>query len=521
MRFSRLLFMVGLVLVTFQTAPASPPTTINYQGRVTNNGSPIPNGSYSIRFSLWTDAAGGSESWSETQMVTVTDGLFSTELGATEPFFDVCPNVGCDDWLQIQVTVGGALQTMSPRTHLSATPWSLVSTSVYAEDTNGTSMARGIMTSKPGSTGGTASSHALLDADSDGDGLAESELSQDVTTTSSKLAIKTKGTSAHRVAAETYPDSGVLVIESDPDGSGPSFARGIVTTKPTSGTAGGTTFAALRSSLAGEYVRSAFTALADSGSVETFGDSDGDGPAFSRGIVTTKPGSGSTGGSTHLRAINTTGTGATVRVGMEASDSGSVESSIDEDGDGAAEARGIVTTKPSGGTTGGSKGRIAAESDGDEDGVPDLIAETLVDEDSATIHLSAFPSGAPAQTIAMTATPTDVHVQVGLATCDGSDWINASDRNAKENFEAIDGAALLAQVEALPIAKWNYKQDDESVKHIGPTAQDFKSAFGVGASDKAISTVDPAGIALAAIQQLIRENEELKARIVKLEANQR
>jgi len=48
------------------------------------------------------------------------------------------------------------------------------------------------------------------------------------------------------------------------------------------------------------------------------------------------------------------------------------------------------------------------------------------------------------------------------------------------------------------------------VTHIGPTAQDFKKVFGVGENDKTISTIDPSGIALAAIKELNSQNRELK-----------
>jgi hypothetical protein len=62
------------------------------------------------------------------------------------------------------------------------------------------------------------------------------------------------------------------------------------------------------------------------------------------------------------------------------------------------------------------------------------------------------------------------------------------------------------------------------VKHVGPVAQDFHSAFGLGDSDKAIRTADESGVALAAIQGLnqkvesvVSENAELKRRLQKLE----
>lgn len=63
---------------------------------------------------------------------------------------------------------------------------------------------------------------------------------------------------------------------------------------------------------------------------------------------------------------------------------------------------------------------------------------------------------------------------------------------------------------ALPIARWNYKHDSADTPHLGPVAQDFHQAFGLGADDKHIATVDADGVALAAIQALKAENESLK-----------
>ena len=95
----------------------------------------------------------------------------------------------------------------------------------------------------------------------------------------------------------------------------------------------------------------------------------------------------------------------------------------------------------------------------------------------------------------------------------------------------VDGRAVLAQVVSLPLTTWNYKAQDDSIRHIGPMAQDFHAAFGLGVSDKLIDTIDPDGVALAAIQGLnelvqekvaeIAENkaviEELRARLEHLE----
>jgi Chaperone of endosialidase len=101
-------------------------------------------------------------------------------------------------------------------------------------------------------------------------------------------------------------------------------------------------------------------------------------------------------------------------------------------------------------------------------------------------------------------------LQVLNAYCDGNNWVNASDRALKENFEPITPREVLDEVVALPIAEWNYKRDHEA-RHIGPVAQDFHATFGLnGADDKHISSVDEGGVALAAIQGLNQKVEDLK-----------
>jgi hypothetical protein len=51
---------------------------------------------------------------------------------------------------------------------------------------------------------------------------------------------------------------------------------------------------------------------------------------------------------------------------------------------------------------------------------------------------------------------------------------------------------------------------------MGPTAQDFSAAFGLGDSDTSIGTVDAEGVALAAIQGLYQIVQEKDAEIQNL-----
>jgi hypothetical protein len=97
----------------------------------------------------------------------------------------------------------------------------------------------------------------------------------------------------------------------------------------------------------------------------------------------------------------------------------------------------------------------------------------------------------------------------------GNSWNSISDRATKENFVSVDKRALLEQLATMPITEYNIKAQDDSIRHIGPVAQDF-ATFGYGESDKAINMEDADGIALAAIQGLYELVQEKEAEIAAL-----
>ncbi len=98
-----------------------------------------------------------------------------------------------------------------------------------------------------------------------------------------------------------------------------------------------------------------------------------------------------------------------------------------------------------------------------------------------------------------------------------SQWQNLSDRDAKENLVPVDGKAALARLLALPLSTWNYKAQDPSIRHMGPMAQDFHAAFGLGNDERYIGSLDANGVALAAIQGLYEIVWEKDVRILSLE----
>ena len=97
----------------------------------------------------------------------------------------------------------------------------------------------------------------------------------------------------------------------------------------------------------------------------------------------------------------------------------------------------------------------------------------------------------------------------------------SSDRRAKTDLEPVDPKEVLERVVDLPIERWRFKTEDEGVKHVGPMAQDFHEAFGLGESDTAIATVDADGVAFAAIQGLNLKLNEKEAEIDSLETRNR
>ncbi len=99
---------------------------------------------------------------------------------------------------------------------------------------------------------------------------------------------------------------------------------------------------------------------------------------------------------------------------------------------------------------------------------------------------------------------------VSLAPGSGA-WSTLSDRNVKTGIERVDQTRILAKLAAMPVSEWSYTAQGTGVRHLGPMAQDFRAAFGLGEDDRHISTVDEEGVALAAIKALQAENVSLKS----------
>jgi hypothetical protein len=81
------LFYLMFVMMTV-SAYANIPQTVNFQGFLTDeNNQAVEDGTYSMTFSLWTGTdENSSKLWSETQAVSVSQGIYSVALGSSNAF---------------------------------------------------------------------------------------------------------------------------------------------------------------------------------------------------------------------------------------------------------------------------------------------------------------------------------------------------------------------------------------------------------------------------------------------------
>ncbi len=119
-RYGRILFLilpvVALLLGACAVAELSP--EFSHQGRLLDSeGNPVPDGDYSVQYVLYHSASGGSPVYTDTNTVTVDDGLFTTSIGASDV---ISPSIfSRPTWMEI--TVDG--ETLSPRQRLQGAPY--------------------------------------------------------------------------------------------------------------------------------------------------------------------------------------------------------------------------------------------------------------------------------------------------------------------------------------------------------------------------------------------------------------
>ncbi len=118
-------FIVSILCVGFIVASlfAQSPQLLSYQGKLSTGGNPV-SGSFSITFTIYSAASGGSILWTETQSVTVTNGVFNVLLGsATSGGIPSSVFTGSGE-RHLGIKVGSDLE-MTPKFRLASTPFAV------------------------------------------------------------------------------------------------------------------------------------------------------------------------------------------------------------------------------------------------------------------------------------------------------------------------------------------------------------------------------------------------------------
>lgn len=126
------LLITVVTMMPAGSASTAVPTTMNYQGRLTEDtGEPIADGDYSVTFTIYDAASAGDSKWSETQNVTTINGLFSTLLGSINPIIDTVFN-GTTRYLGIYI---GAEPEATPRVALVTVPFAFQASQAGSAET--------------------------------------------------------------------------------------------------------------------------------------------------------------------------------------------------------------------------------------------------------------------------------------------------------------------------------------------------------------------------------------------------
>jgi hypothetical protein len=142
MRVFRALAAAALLAACSPLVTAAPPQTLTYQGVLGSASGVAVNGTLQIRFSMYDAATGGPPLWDELQSVTVANGRFAVELGATTPL----PRTLFASRLFLGIKVENDAE-MTPRLGMSSTPYAMRAVSLLRNTTHvpadGTPQANG------------------------------------------------------------------------------------------------------------------------------------------------------------------------------------------------------------------------------------------------------------------------------------------------------------------------------------------------------------------------------------------
>ncbi len=487
-----LLCVTSLQAQSFTGAPDS----LSYQGLLTDNaGIPVADATYTVAFTLYDAPAPGTALWTETQSVATSKGLYNVMLGSVTTLADVAFDKPL--WLGVKVN---AEPEMMPRTVLASAPYALSLRNLRIEpETAGD--GPNVVGGWSGNTVSASIRGATIAGGGDPDHLGDARPNR-VTGHYS-----TVGGGSDNTAGDYFSTVG---------GGFGNTADG---SRSTVGGGEGNTASLTYSTVCGGWNNRA----------------DGSYSTVPGGLENAALGHASFAAGHDAKAIHngsfvwndqsiTTGNDSLVSTGPN-------QFLIR-----AAGGVGIGTASPSAQLT--VHGNVKIDSAGAglifPDGTKQISSGLSGHTATETVNLNAnYLSGdGDAEGIFITSTGkvgignnTPLHpLVVGTDNTNGNKayvsaggvWTNASSRLFKEDFTPVDVRALLEQVAALSIMHWRYK-DESGVLHLGPVAEEFHTAFGLGSDAQHIGTVDADGVAFAAIQGLYLENQKKDRQIKHLE----
>ncbi len=489
-----------LFILRLTTMVAATPQQIKYQGRLSDaNGDPLT-GSYNLEFFLYDVPVGGSSLWSESHVgVAVVDGLFNVILGESSA---LTSGLFATDDLFFAIKINGGTET-SPRQRLLSVPFAR---RVETVDGSGGGLISGILTVEEGLSVGTG--NVLGDSTGIAFGANNS-----ATGVYSSITGGTDNVASNRRA---HIGGGYL---NQATGYFTTIGGGYDNTAISSYTTVG-------GGVNNEVDGFASVVAGGVGNVVT-----GDNSMIGGGYGNTASGISSAiaGGSNNLSS----NTYSSILGGIGNQCNGERSSILGGGNNTLSDSYSAIV----GGSTNQNNGAYSTILGGSNCGIYDLLGAPSnyvltfgqnVNQRGATRIINFF-DGPSHGRLALNRDNDDgpisypIHVGTGTSNGNGAHltaggvWTNASSREFKENFTPLNEQQLFDAIESLNIEGWSYRESDEY--HIGPYAEEFVAAFGVGTIDEEtgervnnyLAAGDVAGVALAAVKELIAENRELKS----------
>ncbi len=552
--------LVALLVSTASVATHAQPSAFTYQGRLNDSGGPV-NGPADFEFRLFNAAAAGTQVGSTVAIndTGVTNGLFTAALDFGASAFD-----GSARWLEIAVRPGastGAYTNLSPRQPITATPYAVraltagtatVATSVSAGGVGSATIADQAVTSSKIADGTVAAA----DVDAASFNTTFWRTGGNLGTTAGTHFLGTTGNQPLEIKV-----NGARVLRLEPNIASPNIVGGFAGNIVSNGVAGGSIVGGGDSSYPNRVGGSFATVIGGryntasglNSSAMGFGNTASGSTATAMGYFAVASGGISTamGNDTTASGYSSTAMGHGTVAGGDYSTALGQFAVANHAGSfvwADSTVAGFTSTAINQFSLRASGGLRLSDSTSMEFGTTprqmlNLYGATYgIGVQSSSLYFRCDSAGANDGFIWYRGGVHDngyaqpgaggtelMHLVQGGLYVNGA-LVSSSDRNAKENFQPVDSQAVLEKVAALPLSRWNYKQDPTQ-QHLGPMAQDFHAAFGVGPDDKHITTVDADGVALAAIQGLNQKVEaqrnileqketeiaELKARLERLE----